>query len=143
MFKGDVMKRFFSLLALIAVLALPVSTFVACTTTQVQSAVAVEYKTLSGIVNTVAVARGAYDTLYKAGKIPADLDAKVLPVYTQYQAVANAAITAAKLQLTATTPAPNDFIPQLESLVNQLFALFGQASGIPAAPVTISRKAGL
>jgi hypothetical protein len=143
MSKGDRMRKFFAIFALLAVLTVPVASFTACTTTQVQSAVAVQYQTLSGVVNTVSVARGVYDTLYKAGKVSPELDAKVLAIYTQYQKVANAAITAAKIQLTATSPAPNDLIPQLETLVNQLLALFGQASGLPTAPIAISRNAGV
>lgn len=143
MSKGDNMRKFFASLALVAVLALPFSTFTACTTAQSQSASNVEYQTISGLVNTVSVARGAYDALYKAGKISADLDAKVAPIYAQYQAVADAAIATAKLQIGVTTSTPNQFLPQLEDLVNQLFALFGQGSGVPVAKVTISRKAGL
>ena len=137
------MRKFFAIFALLAMLTVPVASFTACTTSQVQSAVAIQYQTLSGVVNTVSVARGVYDTLYKAGKVSPELDAKVLDAYTKYQKIANAAITAAKLQLTATTPASNEFIPQLELLVNQLFALFGQASGLPTAPVAISRNAGV
>lgn len=125
-----------------------------CTSTAQQNAVTVEYQTLSGVVNVVDVARGVYDTLYKAGKVPQSLDDKVLPVYTQYQGVANSAVAFAKAQAAAAAAgvapavtADNPYIVALQDLVNQLINLFNQAPTLPAANktanVSIVKNAGV
>lgn len=124
-----------------------------CTSTSTQNAVKVEYQTLSAVVNVVDVARGAYDALYKAGKVPQHLDDQVAKVYLQYQQAGNIAISAAKLQATLVAQ-PNVSAPVIdntaniaafETIVNELLALFGQTPGLSGTPVVtplkISRKA--
>jgi hypothetical protein len=116
-----------------------------CTTTAQSNAVVVEYQTLSGVVNVVDTARGMYDTLYQAGKISADLDAKVAAGYLEYQRVGNLAISTARAQAVAVaagtdpaTLANNPYIADFQTLVNGLLAIFGGTTP-PSTTVTSVR----
>src|ERR1035438_7503616 len=98
------MKKFLSRFLIVGLLFLPLGVMLSstsCTTTAQSNAVVVEYQTLSGVVNVVDTARGMYDTLYQAGKISADLDAKVAAGYLEYQRVGNLAISTARAQAVA------------------------------------------
>src|SRR5271169_2151716 len=133
------MKKFLSKFVFVAALLIPfvlVLPFSSCTTTQTNSAILVEYQTLSGVINTVDVARGVYDTLYKSGKVSQDFDNKVAPIYLEYQRIGNLAISTAKAQEAMIAALPNTsapvvipanvYIPQLQAIINQLLALLNQ-----------------
>ena len=141
-----IFKKFISTFALLAILALPVVPVLlstGCTTTAQQTAVTTEYQTLSGVVKLVDVARGAYDILYKAGKVSQATDDKVLVAYTDYQKYANLAINTAKAQAAAvasgTAPAltlDNPYIVALQTAINALIDMFNTT--VPAAqPLTM------
>ena len=154
------MKKFVTRLLLIVVLLAPVTAFTTSCTTGLppaQQAVAIEYKTLSSVVNVVELGRTIYSDLYKRGRsnipgeaivVSQELDDKVLAVYTQYQSIGNKAIEVAKAQAAAAnagTPLMTDnvFVPQLQALVNQLLDLFTKA-GVPTqSPVVIAPRAGV
>jgi lipopolysaccharide export LptBFGC system permease protein LptF len=143
-----IMKKFISTIALFAILALPIAVVpvllsTGCTTTAQQTAVVTEYQTLSGVVKLVDAARGAYDTLYKAGKVSQATDDKVLVAYTKYQSFANLAIKTARDQAAAvvagTAPAlalDNPYIVDLQNAVNGLIDIFNTTVP-PAQPLTM------
>lgn len=104
---------------------------IGCTTAAQSNAVTVEYQTLSGVINLVSTARGAYNTLFNAGKISADLDARVSSAYFEYQRIGNLALSTARAQAVAVaagtdpkTLANNPYIADLQNLVNGLLAIF-------------------
>lgn len=151
------MKKLISRLLVVSLLLIPITFLVpttGCTSTSQQSAVVVEYKTLSSVINTVELARSIYDDLYKAGKVSQDLDNKIAVIYLEYQRVGNLAIQSVKAQQAALTAnsnasAPvvdmtNLYLTQLQTLVNQLLDLFNQAPTMPTQPhVLIAPNAGL
>lgn len=140
------MKKFFSRFLILGMLLLPLGAVTvlntSCTTTGQATAVTVEYQTLSGVVNMVEAARGIYDTIYKAGKISPDLDARVAAAYLEYQRVGNLAIAVARAQAVAVaagtdpaTLANNPYIADFQTLVNGLISIFSTTTP-PAAAVT-------
>ena len=157
------MKKFLSRLLLAVMLIVPVASPVflstGCTVSQQQNAVAVEYKTLSSVINVVDVARGVYDSLYKVGRrgvsgeaviVSDSLDSKIAAIYAEYQRVGNLAIQVAKSQAAVVaaggtiTDATNVYLPQLQTLINQLLALFNSVPSAPqTAPVSIAPNAGV
>lgn len=141
----NLIKRVFVVIGIVFCLVMPVAILNSCTSAQQQSAVVVEYQTLSAVVNVVDVAHGVYNTLFAAGKISADLDAKVAKAYADYQSYANLAITTAKAQQSAANAGTvNAYIPLLENAVNTLIGLFNQANPpTPTPAVSISRMAGV
>jgi len=138
----NIFKKLVSTIALLSILALPITPVLlstGCTTTAQQSATLVEYQALSGVINLVDVLRGAYDTLYKAHKVSQATDDKVAKAYLEYQRVGNLAVNTAKAQAVAvangTAPAialDNPYIVDLQNLVNGLIDLFNTAQP-PAA----------
>lgn len=146
------MKNIISRLLVVVMLLSPVAIFSSsCGSTlpAQQQSVMVEYKTLSAVVQAVDLARGVYDDFWRAGKVSAELDAKVSKIYSDYQRVANLAIAKAKLQAQAANTGQvvttNEYITQLQDVVNQLLLLFGTAnpSAPPPAPVAIKANAGV
>lgn len=145
------MKKFITRLLLIVALLVPVTVFsTGCPSglPPAQQAVAVEYKALSGVINVIELGRTIYSDLYKQGKVPQDLDDKVLVIYTEYQKIGNQAIAVARAQAAAAnagTPVMSDniFVPQLQALVNQLLDLFTKAGAPPQAHVVIAPRAGV
>jgi hypothetical protein len=152
------MKKFFSRVLILGMLLLPIGVLtlvplsnVGCTTVAQSNAVTVEYQTLSGVVNLVEAARATYDTVYRAGKISAALDAKVAAAYLEYQRVGNLAISVARAQAVAvaagTDPATlvnNPYIADFQTLVNGLVDIFNPTvpAGTPlASHVTIVKNA--
>ena len=144
------MRKILSSFVIAAMFALAIIPSTGCTLGAQQQAVVVEYQTLSGVINVVDVARGVYNAAYNAGKVPAELDAKVATAYTQYQQIANLAVSTARAQdvLVTAGVAPsalpnNPYIVQLEGLINTLIALFNGAtpSVPPTPPVSIARNA--
>src|ERR1035437_161379 len=162
------LKKFISPIVLFAVLVLPIAIVTTpvlfstgCTLTQQQTAVQVEYKTLSSVVNLVELSRVIYNDFYKIGrrgidgeavKVSQNLDDKVLIIYTEYQRVGSLAINVAKAQsLIANTNVSgsavdntNLYLTQLQAVVNHLLDLFNSVPSIPQQNhISIAPSAGV
>lgn len=142
------MRNIISRLLIVVMLLFPVTVFSSsCGSTlpAQQQTVMVEYNTLSAVVHTVDLARGVYDDLWRAGKVSAELDAKVSAAYSNYQRVANLAIAKAKLQAAAANAGQvvttNEYIAQLQDVINQLLLLFGTANPTAPPPAIVAIKA--
>lgn len=107
------------------------------------------YKTLATTVQIVETARQAYNVLYNEGKIDPALDAKVAVIYSQYQLAANAAVSAlgayTQIQQAGGTPSQANVtvaLTSLETVVNNLIAIFNQAGNQPIpTPQSVQLKA--
>ena len=114
-------------------IAMAMSVAIACSTFEGTTG-----KVIGTFAQTVDGAMKVYGDLYRAGKVPADLNAQVKLIYGKYQASANAALDALELYIKVKQAGgvPNQALVEslmanLTDLVTQLETLLSKASNSP------------
>lgn len=116
------MKRFQVLLLSLALCWAPLAFVAGCSGGCATTQRALAYKTLNIVATSVDAGMKAFADAVVAGKVPAETQAKVKDLHGRYQKALQAAIVAAKFDVSA--PAPAD----VKALASELLNLIVEAT---------------